>query len=76
MSRRNFNARLERLERRCLDPEGGLPPLFWPVVWGEVPLEEAPAATRAFVEAMFERDDGPDPIEEIIAGVALGQDAE
>src|SRR5438309_606880 len=68
---RNLRARLQRLERlESQQAEGPprfapVPPRFWDVLCGAVPLAEAHPETRRLVAALYRpyRPKGPDPVE-------------
>jgi hypothetical protein len=69
-----LRTRLARLERRRPEADSDgvrLPPQFWEVLWGSVPLDEADPETRALIEPLYKRRRrGPNPVEEAIRRAA------
>lgn len=69
---RSLRTRVSRLEVRqtSVPPGGGLPPGFWGLVCGTIPLDQADPETRRMVAGLCRRKGaGPDPVEEEIAAM-------
>lgn len=65
---RNLRARLKRLERNPPPPvDAALPPDFFPVIWGLLPIEQADPDTAAMVRSLHNPPPHVCPIEERLA---------